>query len=246
MQENSFISILIPAYNEEKFISQTIDSIHHSFSQVDFHSYEIIVCDNNSNDATADIAHSKGVIVVFESHHQIAKARNTAAQIAKGNWLIFIDADTLLNAELLKETIQVFKSGQIGAGGAALKFDAEKLPWMIQLWLGLWNWISITFKLAAGSYLYCYREAWFDIGGFDERMYVAEELRFSRKLKSWCRNKGLQFKILGRTPIVTSSRKMKWYTPGQLFRQALWILKPRSASRRDYWKTWYTRPSESE
>ncbi|MEI8342939.1 MAG: glycosyltransferase, partial [Verrucomicrobiota bacterium] len=50
------ISILIPAFNEEKLIGGVIDSVHQSFSAIASRRYEIIVCDNNSTDRTPEIA----------------------------------------------------------------------------------------------------------------------------------------------------------------------------------------------
>lgn len=55
---------------------------------------EIIVCDNNSTDDTSNTATSYSARVVFEPFNQISSARNAAARVAKGDWLVFIDADT--------------------------------------------------------------------------------------------------------------------------------------------------------
>lgn len=67
------VSVLIPAYNEEAFIGRVIDSVHQSFASVPDCSFEIIVCDNNSTDRTAEIAATKDAKVVFEPHNQIAR-----------------------------------------------------------------------------------------------------------------------------------------------------------------------------
>src|SRR5438876_11028275 len=61
---------------------------------------ELIVCDNNSDDRTAQIARAAGARVVFEPVNQIARARNTGAAHAAGEWLIFIDADSHPSREL--------------------------------------------------------------------------------------------------------------------------------------------------
>src|SRR5688572_28136620 len=98
---NPDVSVLIPAYNEQAFIGRVIESVHQSFASIPERSYEIIVCDNNSTDRTAELAAANGAKVVFEPHNQIARARNAAARAANGNWFIFLDADTLLNPQLL-------------------------------------------------------------------------------------------------------------------------------------------------
>lgn len=238
------VSVLIPAYNEEEFLAGTIDSIRQSFSAVGESSYEIIVCDNNSNDATAEIARSKGVHVVFEPHHQIAKARNAAARVAKGEWLIFLDADTWLNVEILRKTLQYLRSGNVLGGGAKVMFDEVKLPWATWLLIAAWNKISVIFELAAGSYLYCSQKAWSEVGGFNEHVYVSEEIWFSKRLKAWGQKHGMKFKIITETPIVTSSRKLKWYTTWQITKQMFILLIPWTTTRKQHCAYWYTRPQQ--
>ena len=128
------ISVLIPAFNEEQLISETIDAVRESFQRANFHSYEVIVCDNNSTDSTAARAQAKDAIVVHEPHNQISKARNRAASHAAGDWLIFIDADTMLSKELLRLTIDCLESGQICGGGSVVTCNNANL--------GLLDWKS--------------------------------------------------------------------------------------------------------
>ena len=73
------LSIIIPAYNEEKLIAETIGRIQTAVSPLTTYGtqYELIVCDNNSTDDTAVLAQQAGATVVFEPDNHIAKARNT-------------------------------------------------------------------------------------------------------------------------------------------------------------------------
>lgn len=245
MKKDPIISVLVPAYNEEAWIANTIDSIRNSFTTNSFSSYEIIVCNNNSSDSTDLIAQAKGAYVIFEPHNQIAKARNTAAHAAKGKWLIFVDADTFLNPELLRQTLDHFNSGKVAAGGSIIKFDTDQLPWLMKILLITWNWVSIRFKLAAGSYLYCERQAWSAVGGFDEQFYVSEEIDFSIKLKQWARSQKKEFKVITQSPITTSSRKLKWYTPWQVIRQAFLLLRPGAMLEKKNCSFWYQRPCQA-
>jgi len=236
------ISILIPAYNEEQFISATIHSVHRSFAEIGWAKYEIVVCDNNSTDLTAGIATAAGAHVVSEPHNQIARARNTAAKAACGEWFVFLDADTLLNASALQAMINTLESGRVGAGGSVLRLGAEGLGAGPRCVVRTWNTISRLLKLAAGSFIFCRRDAWEQTGGFDEQLYVSEEIWFSRALHRWCRAHGLKFTILAGAPIVTSARKLQWYTPWQLYKQFLIFLIPGTWRRRENCATWYTRP----
>jgi glycosyltransferase involved in cell wall biosynthesis len=237
------VSVLIPAYNEEALIPAVIDRVHESFNALSFDSYEIVVCDNNSTDATARLAESKRARVVFEPHNQIARARNAAARAARGDWFIFLDADTFLTADVLADTIQCFESGTIAGGGSILKFDKEKLSAFAKAMTRFWNKISVVLRLAAGSYLFCLRDAWADVGGFDDEIYAGEELFFSRKLKKWARARGMRFTILTRSPVVTSARKIEWYDQWQLMAHVLSMARPGAVKRRDLCRLWYTRPT---
>src|SRR5947209_3808370 len=96
------ISIIVPAFNEEKLIKETLSRIlaaSESFSRQGYE-FELIVCDNNSSDRTAELSRAMGARVVFEPINQIARARNAGAAAATGNWLLFIDADSHPDPEL--------------------------------------------------------------------------------------------------------------------------------------------------
>jgi glycosyltransferase involved in cell wall biosynthesis len=237
------ISVLIPAYNEERFLPGALDSVRQCFRDLAFDAYEIVVCDNNSTDATGAVAVAHGARVVFEPHNQIARARNTAARSARGEWLLFLDADTLLNVPLLERTLRAFRSGRVGAGGAVVALDGPCVTWAARCVVWLWKLLSVTGRLAAGSYLYCRRDAWEQTGGFDEDVYVTEELWFSRKLKRWCRQRGLTFHIITDAVAITSARKLEWYTPTQLIRQMIQLSLPWAMKDRRRCAVWYDRPA---
>ncbi|MEI6351491.1 MAG: glycosyltransferase [Verrucomicrobiota bacterium] len=236
------ISVLIPAYNEEALIAKVLARVHGCFEAVGCPQYEVIVCDNNSNDRTAELAAASGAMVVKEPHNQIARARNTAAKAATGEWFIFLDADTLLTAELLAETIRSLQSGAICGGGSILQFDRQDLGLFAAALTRVWNTISSTFHLAAGSYLFCYRRAWEELGGFDESVYAGEEIYFSRELKRWARANDRKFRVITRAPVVTSARKMEWYSQRQLLWRVLMMARPGAVKHRDKCDLWYSRP----
>ena len=236
------ISLLIPAYNEETLLPGVLARVRASFAAIGYTSYEIVVCDNHSTDATAAVARAGGAQVVYEEHNQISRARNTAARGARGRWLIFLDADTLLSSELLAETIRCFESGTVCAGGAALRFDLADIGPFAANMTRVWNQVSTRFGLAAGSYVYCYRQAWEEVGGFDETVYAGEEIFFSQRLKRWGRAHGLRFRILTDHPVVTSSRKVGWYGQWGLLWRCLRLMRPGAVRSRAACSLWYSRP----
>jgi len=95
------ISIIIPAYNEEKYLASTLASLVVARDRVGGDA-EIIVVDNESTDRTAEIASSFSIRLINESVHNIGRVRNTGAAAANGDVLIFIDADTTVPAELFE------------------------------------------------------------------------------------------------------------------------------------------------
>ncbi len=240
------LSVLIPAFNEEQLLPATLQSVHASFAAVNHADYEIVVCDNNSTDRTAAIAQAAGARVVFEPHNQIARARNTAARAATAEWLLFLDADTELNPAALDDLLCEVRSGTVGGGGSTIRMDASLPDHPARFVVGLWNLISRVARLAAGSFIFCPRDAWETVGGFDERCYASEEIWFSRGLKRCCRARGRRFVILHRAPIITSARKLHWYSPLELFRQFVRLALPGAWHRRENCATWYQRPEPAE
>lgn len=240
---NPDVSVLIPAFNEEEHLGEAIHSVRRSFESIGCDSWEMVVCDNNSTDRTAEVAKSGGARVVFEPHNQIARARNAAAREARGKWLLFLDADTCLNPGVLRQALANLESETIGAGGAQVTMDVP-VPGPARRFVNTWNWVSRTFRLAAGSFVYCRHDAWSETGGFDERYYASEEIWFSRKLHAWCRARGMEFRVITDPPIVTSARKLKWYTPWQLTKQTLTLMIPGALMDRARCRMWYERSAK--
>lgn len=236
-------SIIIPAYNEEQFLPDTLESVRRSMAALPERSGEIVVTDNDSSDRTPEIARAAGAVVVFEEHRQIARARNLGGQASTGRYLIFVDADTLITPELLAKTLMALDSGRICGGGTVARFDRRRSK-IYDFVLWFWTLVSRVFKLACGAYVFCLREGFEAIGGFDERYYAGEELYFSRDLKRWGRPRRLGFAILDE-PIVTSGRKLDWYSRPALFRAMRHIVfRPSARRSRASCQLWYDRPDE--
>ncbi|MBV7328334.1 glycosyltransferase family 2 protein [Chloroflexi bacterium TSY] len=106
------LSVILPAFNGEKYLGRTLERIEQAFreNQHPDLSWEIIVCDNNSTDGTAEVAAERGAKVVFEPHNQIARARNTGAALARGEWLLFVDADSHPSPGLIAEMLGWFRN----------------------------------------------------------------------------------------------------------------------------------------
>ncbi|MGC9941660.1 MAG: glycosyltransferase [Verrucomicrobiota bacterium] len=210
------ISIVVPAFNEEKLLGRSLAEIKTAATAFACHGWqhEIVVCDNNSTDRTAEIAKATGALVVFEPFNQIGRARNAGAAAATGDWLVFVDADSHPSAELFADVAEQISSGRCLAGGSTVRLDEKML--VAGIITGLWNLLSRCNKWLAGSFIFVEAEAFRQIGGFNPEYFAAEELNLSQQLKKLARRRRKKIVILHRHPLLTSARKMKLYTPGEL------------------------------
>ena len=241
MNMTACYSIIIPAYNEEKWLARTLPYLKEAMDMLEV-SGEVIVVDNNSTDGTARIARRHNAKIVFEPVNQISRARNTGARIAKGRYFIFLDADTFLSPVLLKTALYHLSSGRCCGGGCLVDFDKPISPFSRKI-LDLWNWISITFGFAAGCFIYCLRDGFEAIGGFSEKVYAGEEIWFSHELRSWGNAHNMAFQMISPHRIITSSRKLEWFSPLQLALSALVLtIFPFSLRFRLLCSHWYYRP----
>ena len=234
------ISIVVPAFNEERLLGQSlaqIKSAAQAFEQRGWET-ELIVCDNNSTDRTAEIAREAGAMVVFEPVNQIARARNCGAAAATGDWLVFVDADSQPPAALFADVAEQITSGKCLAGGATVAMDSNHRTAKLVVWI--WNSIARVLKLLAGSFIFCETAVFRKIGGFNEKMFAAEELDLSVRLKKFAKGTGRRVVILSRHPLLTSARKLHLYS----FREHLRVLfrvtfTPRVLNDREACHLWY-------
>jgi len=214
------VSIIVPAFNEEKLIQASLRAMKGAL--VAFHERgwcsEIIVCDNNSTDTTAALAREAGAKVVFEPVNQIGRARNTGAAAATGDWLIFIDADSHPSPELFRDVADAIASGRCLAGGSTVRLDGPGPGPVIQFLTVAWNRLSRVARLMAGSFIFCDRAAFKEVGGFDLQLYASEEIELSKKLKKLARKRRKKIVILHRHPLMTSSRKGQLYSHREILR----------------------------
>ena len=235
------ISIVIPAFNEAGLLAATLQCVNAArtaFADRGWDS-ELIVCDNNSTDATAAIARAAGATVVFEAVNQIARARNTGAAAASGEWLLFIDADSHPSAELFADVAEQIKSGRCLAGGSTLKYDGQHRVAIFAT--AVWNFLSRWRRWLAGSFIFCDAAAFRKIGGFSAELFVAEELDLSQRLRELARVTGRKLVILHRHPLLTSGRKLHLYSAREHLRFILRVLfRPNQVMRnREACHTWY-------
>jgi glycosyltransferase involved in cell wall biosynthesis len=210
------ISVVVPAYNEERLLGESLQRIRaamHAFTRAGWES-ELIVCDNNSTDRTAEIAAAAGARVVFEPVNQISRARNAGAAAATGDWLVFIDADSYPGEPLLTDVVRAIQSGTVIGGGATVAIDDSRFA--VRAVVTWWNQVSRLTKWAAGSFIFCEAAAFREIGGFSQALYAAEEIELSRQLKRLARRQHRRMIILDQHPLHTSGRKADLYSAREM------------------------------
>ncbi len=226
------LSFIVPAHNEQSGLGKTLQAIHDTARAVG-QPYEIIVVDDASTDATAEIARQHNAIVVSVNHRQIAATRNSGGRAAHGDRLFFVDADTTINSRAVASALRCLDQGAVG-GGAPARFegDAPLYAQFLVLWLGLFMRLA---GISGGAFMFCTREAFQAVGGFDERLFGAEDAALSLALRQEGR-----FVVLWKY-VTTSGRRMRGIRGPQmiaaLFRMAFFpkILTQRSSVKR----IWY-------
>lgn len=235
-------SIVVPAYNEQALLPATLASLRGAMAATPL-AGELVVCDNASGDATAAVAEAGGARVVVEPVRQISRARNAGARAASGRHLVFVDADTLVPGPLLAAALAALESGRVCGGGSTAEMEGVEGGLARQM-VRLWNAVSRRRRLAAGSFVFCRRDAFEAVGGFSLGVYASEEIWLSRALKRWGRARGLEFVILEGHPVLTSGRKVRWYPPAVLLGVAIgFLLLPFLVRSKRFCWLWYHRPA---
>jgi hypothetical protein len=172
------------------------------------------------------------------NHRRISATRNSGARAATGGLLVFVDADTVVPVGPVAGALEVIAAGGV-AGGSTCTFDGTLPGWArvsLPLLMTLYRWARLT----PGAFLFCTREAFDAVGGFDESVFGGEEVLMARALDRFARTRGQRFTIV-RSPIVTSGRKLRAYSGRELLRTLglLALRGRRGARRREGFEMWY-------
>lgn len=194
------ISFIVPAHNEEPFVGRAVASIHRATQGLG-EPYEVVVVDDSSSDATAQVAQQHGARVLRVEHRQIAATRNAGARAARGEILFFVDADTLANRHAVHAGRKAIRAGAV-AGGCVFRYDVP-LPLWARIVHPLGVALGRRLKLVGGCFLFCRREAFEAVGGFSEQYFAGEELVLIEALKR-------RGRFVVPPPSVTTSARKIW------------------------------------
>jgi len=230
-------SIIIPAYNEEKYLSATLERIVATLN-IKTHQFEIIVVDNDSEDKTVEIAESYGARVVDEIIHNIATVRNTGARSANGDVLIFIDADTLVPEGLFQRIADIMQDEKCFGGAVAVDYGEFQRRWMKLYSLG-WKLWGNVFNMRGGAAQFCRKRIFHNIGGYDESIYLGEDVEFYWRLSSFAKRNGGFLQFIEEVTVTTSTRRFDKMSLCKtlLLTHPFYIML--NYKRKSAWKDWY-------
>ena len=171
------VSVIIPCYNEERFIGNALEQLAHQF---ELDRYEIIVVDGGSTDRTQQICARLGVHVITSNRGR-ARQMNLGASQATGDVLLFLHADTRLPASALSDISAALRDPDCPGGRFDVEIDGAH--WMLKLIARLINHRSRITKVATGDQALFVRRAIFEsMDGFQD-VPLMEDIAFSRRLK---------------------------------------------------------------
>lgn len=180
------ISVIIPAFNEEKYIGKTLESI----KNVDTAGLEIeiIVVDNNSVDKTANVARGFGATVYTTASPGVGFARQYGLKRAKGDVVFYTDADTIVPKDWVIRHIAVLQKPGVSCTYGSFRVTGERNPFSVHAnyiqpyWIG-WVNALLHIPVASGQNIVFWRELALKAGGFDENLKIFEDIDFAIRLK---------------------------------------------------------------
>ncbi len=169
------ISIVMPVYNEEKALPLTL---RHLFEQTG--DFETILVDGGSDDRTCELASADSRVQWLSAPKGRATQMNAGAWAAKGDWLLFLHADTLLPAGALDRVRALAAEGRYRAGGFRHRFSGN--DWRLGLISYLDNWRCQRTRIIYGDQALFVQRALFEhLGGFPPEP-ILEDVLFCEKL----------------------------------------------------------------
>lgn len=230
------LSIIIPAYNEEEYLPETLERIRRALNASC--SSEVVVVDNDSHDGTTRVAQAFGAKIFFEKEHSISKVRNTGAANATGDILVFIDADTAVADSLFQKLASVMEDERCAGGAVAVEYAKPNQKW-VEVYLRCWQFWGRTFNMKQGAAQFCRKTVFDTIGGYDETIFMGEDIEFYWRLAKQAEQNQQYLYFIEDPRVITSVRRYD--------RMGLWktlvFTHPISIGlfwrRKSFWKAWY-------
>lgn len=202
------ISVIIPALNEEVYLPKLLQNL----ADQTYKSFEVIVVDGHSEDKTREkaeqFAASINIRVVDTDKRHLAYQRNFGAQVAKGEYLLFLDSDMKLNSDFIERLItNIEKSQFLMYLPLHLPHDGtppdEVLFRLISAFVEMSHLSQKPFAYGPGAIFQ--RHFFQTLGGYDEEVFVYEDHEIVQRAKK----RGVSAKLLPQTKVYFSFRRFK-------------------------------------
>jgi glycosyltransferase involved in cell wall biosynthesis len=194
------LSIIIPTLNEEKYLFNLLESVRKQGVK----GYEVILSDAGSTDKTIETAKQHGCVITKGGLP--SKGRNEGAKVAKGETLLFLDADTVLPDGFLKQVMEEIEEKKIEIATFPIIFyPTNGFDKAISKVYNFITWLTKDFLAhAAGGVLLASKRIHEKIGGFNEDIILAEDYDYARRA-----HKLVRFHYIETQPVGYSNRRFK-------------------------------------
>jgi glycosyltransferase involved in cell wall biosynthesis len=209
-------SVIVPAHNEAGWLARTLASISTAGARVDG-TVEVVVVANRCTDDTVVIAAAANAVVIESPARNLAAVRNAGAAVATGDTIVTIDADCVMSPTALLAVEDLLDSGKYVGGGTKVRPERSSVG--IRATYALMEVITFVMRVSGGMF-WCARRDYEAIGGFDERLLIAEDLDFARRLRERGRRTGRRFTKLRSAPMLASTRKFDRFGDWHMFTMA--------------------------
>ncbi|OGS23681.1 MAG: hypothetical protein A2314_01095 [Elusimicrobia bacterium RIFOXYB2_FULL_50_12] len=214
-------SVIIPAHNEEKYITACLDSVKKASEPHNLR-VETIVVLNRCTDKTEAIAVSAGARIVHDDSRNLSRIRNAGANVAGGEILVTIDADSTMSPDMLIEIEKNLLTGKFIGGGVEV-YPERRSPGINVTYFLLK--VSLFFTGLSGGLYWCYLKDFNAAGKFNENLSFAEDIEFAKRLRLHGKKSGKKFHTIKNAHITTSCRKFDHF--GEWFMFTLLLSKTR-------------------
>lgn len=233
------LSVIVPAKDEERLLPGTLAAIARAAARVPAASVEVLVVDHRSTDATAQAARAGGARVVPAEGPTIAAVRNTGARAASGDVLVFVDADVAVPEHALERVILALDDASCAGGYPDVVHRPAKRA--ARLYLALYRRLGRVLGTAQGSMQFCRRMDFNAVDGYDEAVFMGEDVDFVWRLGAHAAARGGHVRRLDDVRVEPSARR---FDSWPLWRTLL-LTNPavvRPLMRRGWaWSGWYRR-----
>lgn len=184
--EKPFFSVIIPTLNEEKFLPHLLESLSHQH----FTNFEVIVVDGKSKDKTVAVASAyvktvPHLSVVVADHASLPYQRNYGADRAKGDWFVFIDADTVVYSYTLERLHAHLSVTEESFFTTWFSPDSEDINDVRLTLFGIFFFElskSIKRAVSPGPFTVARKTAFQSVGGYDVEHPFLEDHDFSQRM----------------------------------------------------------------